>query len=108
MSLEEAAPANAESNGEHVANTIASKELAPSSFYAPERQNGNSGPAAELEAAAAEPRDGSRKRSRRDSDFSEIEEEDAGSDFYAGDSADSDDSFLRCRVFRNHNGLQSF
>lgn len=99
MSLKHSVPVHADSNGENMANPIASRELAPSSFYAPEPQNGNAGPAAEFEEKNVEDQDRSRKRSRTDSDFSEVEEEDAGSDFDAGDSADSDNSFDRYKVF---------
>ena len=101
MSLEEAAPIYAESNEEHIASAVASRELAPTNFYAPPQQNGNPGPAAESGEATTQTQDRSRKRSRSDSDFSEIGEEDAGSDFDAGISADSDDSINRYFVSIN-------
>ena len=101
--VEHEVPSHAESNGkdiqsnrENIKDTMAARELAPSNFYAPQRQNGTASPASEVQEAVTESKGRQRKRSRSESEFSEIDEEDAGSDFDVGDSADSDDSFSRC------------
>ena len=111
MSVLDAALAHAEGNGEYSGSAILAKELPPSNFYRPDQQNGNLGPAAELEESAAEPVEKRQKRSRSESDFSATEEEDVGSDFDAAGNSDSDDSFSRyslcaarsfCRPLRVH------
>lgn len=89
----------------HTNKPDAYRELAPRIFYPsqqqqqqePTIQHGN-GAADSLPKKPAVKAATRRKRIREDSDFSDLAEEDAGSDFDVGDDADSDDSFNRYRT----------
>ena len=88
-----------EQNGGPAKEVITTRELAPVNFYPSEVPKTES----KAPSEAAGPREPvpakvpPRKRPRSDSDLSDVAEEDAGSDFEADASANSDDSFNRYR-----------